>query len=552
MSDNASDQPHTARPLGWRFGLPAALFGVTLVVRVVQAAQLHFPPLDDPAYYVKAAQNVLAGRGLSIAVAWNYVPLPASAGLHPAFDYWMPLTSFAMLPFLWLSGGAYWATQIAGVLAGAALAPMTYAFGRRVLPNTQLAVAAALITALSPLLVYQSATPDSAMLYAALAAGALLVSESNTSYAGLSPPTPSSLRTRRSAVPKKEGGVRVHYIIAGIMAGLAFLARTPAVFIVAAWLICVVLARGHRRQAAQNTAAAIGGFVVVVAGWLVRNLLTFGFLTSPAGTQTIFLTDYNDLFAYNAPTGWNDLITQAGGVGALLAERGAALLGVWGSLGSFFWPTGLLPVAGAILLWRQPQARLPLIYCLLLSLGLPLVFGVASEYGSFYHSAGSMSPFLAPAAVLAVYRLGGLLARIGPRKSYDRRLRQLGGALVGALIMLNLVILPPTLTATAARHSNEGNQFGRIAAWLREHPARAVVANEPTTLNYVSDVPALRLPANQDAATVRELMKRYGADYVIVTAHVGKYPEALRDTPLFHLAYQDTSEYGFEVYAPTL
>ena len=476
-----------------------------------------------------------------------------------------------MLPFLWLSGGAYWAAQIPSVLAGAALAPMAYVFGRRVLPNRPLAIAAGAVTAFSPLLVYQSALPDSAMLYAALAAGSLLIWPSLTP--GPSPvatgegsqETSSSFVTssegNQDSVPSPvatgEGGRRPGEgkwaIVAGILAGLAFLTRTPAAFIVAAWVVGVALRRDKGR-AARETAWALGGFVLVVAGWLLRNLLTFGFLTSPAGTQTIFISDYNDLFAYNTPTGAGDLIAQAGGVGALLAERGFALLGVWGNLGTFFWPTGLLPVVGTILLWRQPAARVPLLYCLWLTLGVPLIFGVASENGSFYHSAGSMSPFLAPAAVYALYRLGGLLARIGPRRTAGRRAWQIGGALVGALVLLNLVLIPPTVSATALRHRAEAEQYRRVALWLREHPARAVVANEPTTVNYVSDLPALRLSAKQDAAIVRQVMAKYGADYVIVTAATGRYPQALRDSPLFRLAYRDTGDItsgadGFEIYA---
>src|SRR5512137_2798698 len=88
-------------------GLLAAGWGIRLAL----AARLVFPPLDDPAFYVQTARNLAAGRGLVSDVLWSY-SVPFASVTHPSHEYWMPLATFLIAPFLRLWGNSLWAAQL--------------------------------------------------------------------------------------------------------------------------------------------------------------------------------------------------------------------------------------------------------------------------------------------------------------------------------------------------------------------------------------------------------------------------------------------------------
>lgn len=70
----------------------------------------------DDAYYVMLAQSLLSGRGYS-QIAFPDAP--------PEMKY-PPLLSLLMAPFLWLSGGALWATKLPSLLCTLAAIPVVW------------------------------------------------------------------------------------------------------------------------------------------------------------------------------------------------------------------------------------------------------------------------------------------------------------------------------------------------------------------------------------------------------------------------------------------
>jgi len=523
------------------------LFILSLLVRLIYALQIEFPPLDDPAYYIQAARGLGGPRPLDfeVGIIWNFQPLFETVR-HPGMEFWMPLSSFAIALSNWLFGNSFFSAQLPGILAGSLLPLYTYWFGRRFL-SFGLSLLAGLLVAFNPLLVYQSTLPDSSMLYAALIGAALL----------LWPPSS----------PKPQFTKAFTF---GLLVGLAYLARTPAIFLAFTWVLVTVWEQGRHltfRLRNKNPLAnpqsidhshnlkswpTLLGIILPIASWSLRNWLLFGFVTSPAGTQTIFLLDYQDLFNYRAPLTLQSWL--AAGPSQIISVRLEALVSAWRNvLDPLSPPTALL--AGLGLGWlakRESTVRPAALYTLLLFLGVPLIFGVASLNGSYYHSAASSAPFLTVGLVYLVKNLGlsskSRVRATGQTSEPASKLKpdqspmpqasthhlqpfftQPSTLILVGLVLLNLVLLPLNAGPAIEVHRQDKALFGRVKLWLDNHPTQVVITNQPATLNYVTAgrVGAVRLPTNQDLTILEEVARKYGANYIILTEQAGRYPALL-------------------------
>jgi hypothetical protein len=509
---------------------PGGIFGLALVIRLVYALQLPFPPLDDPAYYVQGARSFFNGHPLELSIIWNYHPAPASV-THPGFDFWMPMASFLIAGAFLLLGDTALAAQLPSVIAGSVLAALTFWLGKRLLagvglaprPQTFLAGVAGLYIALNPLLAYQSAVPDSSMIYAALLAGAALVWISRES-------------------PSQSLGL-------GLLMGLAYLARSHAVFFIAAWgsvtLVRLLRERESRAKTFRLAVFTAIGLLLTAGPWLLRNWLTFQALSSPAALETGLINHYATLFNYETPINLSTFLQQ--GAGNILLTRWDALYNAWVEvLGTMFVPTALLPAIGLFLLWRRNRAMLDggLLYCLLLGVVSPLIIAVASINGSMYHSAGSIAPFGAIGYVYLLYRA-----------SEKYRAWKPGGlrlfpVLTVGIIAVELVQFGVSVGGTVDNHRHNEAVYARLNSWLKANNVSGpVIADEPSSLNYATGLPALRLPADESLETLKRVAERYGATYIVVTSFFGRYPAALEspDNTIFPRAYFDPQG-EFEIY----
>ena len=509
---------------------PVGLFGLALVIRFGYALQLPFPPLDDPAYYIQGARSFFNGHPLDLAIIWNYHPAPATV-LHPGFDFWMPLTSFLIAASFLLLGDTALAAQLPGILAGSILPVLTFWLARRVFASLgingriqfRLAGGSGLYIALNPLLAYQSAVPDSQMIYAALAAAAILV------WTG-------------SEGPARSFGL-------GLLLGLAYLTRSHAVFLIIAWflitLVRLIRQRDSRKETLKLAAFTIGGLGLIAGPWLVRNWLTFGSFSSPAALESALIYNYATLFNYETPINFGTFAHL--GLDKILQARLIALYNAWVEvLGTMFVPTVILPGVGIFLLWRRNSGLVGrwLLYCLLLGLGLPLVFVAASSTGSFYHSSGSLAAFGAIGYIFLLYLAG----------EYYRKIRPDGVAffplLLTALLAVELVQFGVSVGGTIGTHRHDQAVYARLNDWLAANAISGpIIADEPSTLNYATGRPALRLPSDESLEVVQGLAKRYQAGYIVITGYFGRYPTALEspDNKIFPLAYQDPQA-EFEIY----
>ncbi len=177
-------------------------------IRLALAARLEFPPLDDPAFYVQTARSLAAGRGLVSDVLWSY-QFPFSSVTHASHEYWMPMATLLMAPWIKAFGDSLLIAQLPGTLCGALLVPLTYLLGRLARPDDRrIAIGAALMMLGGALPVYQAASTDSAAPFALLGASALL--------------------TGGLAIERRSAWLS---LLAGVLGGLAYLARSDGMLI---------------------------------------------------------------------------------------------------------------------------------------------------------------------------------------------------------------------------------------------------------------------------------------------------------------------------------
>jgi hypothetical protein len=291
-------------------------------------------------------------------------------------------------------------------------------------------------------------------------------------------------------------------LLAGLLGGLAYLTRSDGMLIPALTGALVVGSLGLTRRGVLMLVALAAGCAVPMGAWWIRNWLTFGVLQPVSPMIAGALQNYEQMFNWNDPPTLRALLARgAGFVAGLRAQALAHNFGVW-ALISF--PFGTYGWLGFAEMARRPVMQIGFAYGVLLALVSAVVFSVPTLAGLFYHSAGATLPWLALGAAMVIARVA-------------RRRRTAG------LIIVQSAIAWPRAIEDSRRNSAT---FGDVASWLATH-ARAdepVLATQAHSVNLASGQPAMTLPAGQALDVVRDLARRYGARFVVVTERVGRYP----------------------------
>jgi hypothetical protein len=524
--------------------LVLVLTAAGLGVRWQYVKAVVFPPLDDPAFYLTTAENLVSGRGLEVDVLWSY-QVPDLGLPHPSHEHWMPLTTgliaaaFALLEPAWQTG------QLPGLILGVLLVPFTYLLGRRALPGSEKsakslwkgnrwsAVGAAMLVAACATLSYQSASADSSAPFALLAAWALATA------------------IRR---PGDQGG----YFGSGLLIALAYLTRADGLLLLLAvplaWWLLPPPARplvelpdnpaariawehwpreeGSEKEGQREVGPSLANlpdvlvvFALLIVPWLARNYLAFGTPLPTSVLNQAWLSDYIDTFNYRSHPTWETFVAQDWR--PILALRGEALAQTGLVFLNTTFPWGLLALPGLWLLRREWAFFPPLVYGILLYLGTAILFPVSAVSGTFYHSMGAIVPFLALAAVYAVQRGAQRLFRT-PRLAWSAY-----AILLAGLLVLAGAQTAQSLPVVAERHEAEKEQFEAVSDWLVQHAklADVVMTTQPYTLNYASGHSSIVLPGNEPPDAAWEAAQRYGARFLVVTQAFGLYPQILSDQP---------------------
>ena len=488
---------------------PLIVVAVALAARAVAAAAVVFPVPEGSAYYVAAARNLAAGRGLTVDVLWSYATPPLEVP-RPAFDLWQPLGSLVAAPVMALVGPSLAAAQATSVLLGALAALAAWAIARdaardaglTAVRGSSVALAAGLALAVTPLLVIQGAEPDSSAPFTVLVLAACWLA-------------PRALAERPPHV-----GWR---LLLGIALGLAYLARAEAIYFTAGY-VALAWPSGRGKAILRSVPALLIGAVVAFA-WLARQAVTWP--VSPLGQliENAWSVRATDIFA------WSDRPTLAShlalGFPALVNLRLEAVAANAALLLVTAFPAAILGLA-AVIVWPRLAALSPvrlLVIGAVLTVALDsLVFPVASQAGLYAHGAG---PAIALLAVLASLGLDGLVDRIARLRRWrppSSAVSPLALLPTAVLVALALPLAVFSATLEHERSAELGGEYGALAAFAEEWdvpPGRPVVTDHPMWMNAALGGTAIALPREPPSAIV-ELTRRFGA-----VALVARDPDAI-------------------------
>jgi 4-amino-4-deoxy-L-arabinose transferase-like glycosyltransferase len=219
-----------------------AILAIALVARIgVIVATPDFKPIFDAADFDRHATSIAAGHGYP----------PPQAGLPGPTAFRPPLYPVALAVVHELGGG-WTAERLLGALLGVATVLLIYLLSLR-LWGRRVATLAAGIAAVFPPLVLLSASFLSELLFLPLSLAALL------------------------AVLQHREDRRLRWaVLAGVLCGLAVLARTNGLPLVLALALGVWVARPRLSRAGLTaTVVLILATVVTVSPWVVRNAVVF-------------------------------------------------------------------------------------------------------------------------------------------------------------------------------------------------------------------------------------------------------------------------------------
>ena len=487
------------RKHAWWLLLILLAFGLRLLI----ASLLQQPGYTDAYYYAVGAQQLDSGHGFEEPFIWNYLDPPESVP-HPGYLYWMPLTAILGWLGVKVLGNSFAAMQAPFVLLSALLPLVAYAVAWDLTGQRKHAVLAGFLAIFPGFYARVFVLPDNFTPFA-LAGSVCLWA------------TGRGLRDQKP----------LWFGLAGLTAGLAHLSRADGLLLAAVALAAILIQRlcAPREQAQwrgkawallAGLALLVSGYLLVMGPWLVRDWLLTGRLLGGSGIKTIFLTTYDDMFAYGRPLTLENYLAW-GWIEILKSKVWALLLGL-----QRLWIESLLIVLlpfTALGLWRLRRDRLLwpfLLYLPLLLVVMTLVFTFPGVRGGLFHSGGALLPFLFATAGPGIE----VALRWAARRFQSWHIRQAWSVFSAGLVGLAALVMTFSLWQ-AGVFSGEWNERGQgyveIGEWLAEE-------GEAKTVVMVGDAPgftwhtghmAIAVP-NEPLETILAVADHYGARYLVL------------------------------------
>lgn len=490
--------------------IPIALYVLAFAARAMVALAFPHPGYPDSAYYVDVAREIVAGHGLTIPVVWIFPEVGGRLPVDPVLPvpsnaHWMPLASLVQVPFLAVLGPGALPAALPFLLIGSLAAPLTWLIARDAGLRPSLALVTGALAAIPAFLLPYLAQQDNFALIEVVTAGALYLAS-------------RGLRGDGRA-----------FVAAGLLAGLATLARTDAGLVLVVLGLAVLWDRWRTRRSfgaepprpARICLPAAGGAVLawllVMGPWFARQLAVFGTISpSSSSGKVLWIRDFSE---------WNSITTPADpawllgmGLGPLLASRAVALgqaVVIFGTVGAAI---VLLPLMAYGAWRRRRDVRFgpALVYAGLFLAVSVVLFAPHVPGGMFIHSGVGLLPHGYVLALVAVEVLAGWLAARRAGWSTERIGRLLGVTVVGWAVLT-------AITGTLTVHRQWADRMARIETAAQAvddagaGPGERVMSIDAAGLLYLSGRPGVVI-VDDPIETVEDVARAYAIRWLIVEA----------------------------------
>lgn len=473
------------------------LFAIALIGLLVQglwALRLPHPSYFDAYYYTTNAQRLADGYGFTQEIIWQYLDAPESVPA-PSFTYWMPLPAMIGAAGYAISD-SFRAAQAPFWLMAGLLPWLAYAISWRLFANRRQAWTAALFTAAGGYYSSYFGQPTTFALFAWTGGGCLL-----------------------ALAWAQERATGRWWLLAGLAAGLSHLARADGVLLLllGGWVWLLALRDGGlvqwRRYGGYGVAFVLG-YLLVMGGWFWRTYQLTGVPLSTAGTQTIFLTTYDDVFSYGRSFdlqsylawGWGNILRSKLEAASLAAQTFVGVTGLTVFTFFFVWAWGVYGRKQGTGRFLRPFTW----YTLGLYGAMTFVFTFPGQRGSLLHSSTALWPWSMALAVAGIDLAVDAIARRRPHWQPARAKRLFAGVFTLMVFVVSLGV-----SGGHPLREDEAAVFEEIAAVL---PADALVMlGSPPNFYYHTGIPAIVVP-NEPVDVLLAVAERYGANYLVLNA----------------------------------
>ena len=431
-----ANSPHppngSGRLLRWpTVRIPVALFLLALAVRAVVFGTFPDPAYPDSYYYVDVARSIASAHGLTVPFVWifaevgNHIPNPATLPVA-SNAHWLPLASFLQVPFISLFGPTPLASAIPAIVIGSLSAPLTWLIARDAGARPMVALAAGVLSAVPGAITVFMAQPENFGILQPLVAATLWLTARGLKGDGWS------------------------FAIAGLLAGLASLARNDGVLLAGAvgliWLGDRLRWLRNRRGRASWShvgdrrpipliAAVLSGagFLAIMGPWWARQLETFGSISPTSSNgSALWIRTIDEWNSITANPTLQTFLAQ--GAGAIVASRIAGLVSALGNFVVFITSIVLLPflLIGALARRSSPDFAPWFLYTFVAFAGATFLYPLHVPGGAFIHTAVGLAPH---AAILSVEGILLVVSWIsGRRRRWEESTA--GGVLVWGIVAI--------------------------------------------------------------------------------------------------------------------
>jgi hypothetical protein len=473
------------------------LFLLGLVVALGVASLQSFPGYLDSAYYFVGGLQLVEGKGFTEPFLWNYLDNPVGLP-HPSHTYWLPLSSILAAISMFVTGQhTYAAARLFFILLAACVPPLTAHLAQDITGRRDLALTSGLLAVFSVYYIPFMPVTDNYAPFMLL--GGLIF-----------------------LLVKKEHWWS--YLLMGLLAGLMNLARSDGLL----WLGLLGLLTLRQSTTTEKPVInkiqlfLISGFLVVLGyslimvPWYARNISVFGSPMAPGGTRILWLTNYDDTFAFPADRLNMDAWLEAGWGAAIkirLWALGMNLMNAFAAQGGII----LFPfiLIGYWQLRHSVRARLAGIGWLILLVVMTLVFPFTGARGGFFHAGAAFQSFWWALAPLGLSRLIDIL--------YHRKILTAGhagivfqGMLVAICVLLSGVVLQVRIVQLGWQLEEE--LYVEVEQFLVKQGAGAeeiAIVRNPAGYYAVSGRPTIVMPPG-GTDTILAVAERYGASYFVL------------------------------------
>ena len=504
------------------------------------------PGYMDAEYYYLGGKNLASGHGFWEQILWNYLDNPSGLP-HPSHTYWMPMGSILAAAGMGLFKNlSFSAAKIVPILL-VGLLPVEVAWiSKKLLKKSEHYWIAGLLAVFPGFYIVYLAIPETFLLYMLLGGFFVIL-------AGIA---------EWKWLGAWNSNQRV--LLLGLTAGLMHLTRADGIlWLAGAWL--VVLWGNRRRKSPVPLRILMGklalvflGYLVVTFAWYDRNLHYYGSLFVPGSSKAMWLTSYEQTFAF-PPDQINPANWLAAGWGnhfrawlGALALNLANLLTVQGEI-------ALLPLVG-IGAWANRKnfaVQFGLAMLLITFLVMTFIFPFSGSRGGYFHSG---SAFQILFWVLVVSGVEVLAKWFEQHRSlpFERSVNVFG--VMTILVALGLsywtfadkAIQNGRVTSEKYAQSESGYQEVTQALMDMNIPSEAIfMVNNAPGFNLISGYPSIAIP-DGTLDNLLSAARQYRASYLVIDLNQGNLIDLYTNpgsSP--NLKLLATTASGAQIYAVT-